>query len=105
MTELGYQLESVPSGGILLYYHREFHRQSFRMSKAGADIVGANCLFDPWINLETVKKMKIALDAFNQKPYLMSQPNAYRCPDCGPFGWLSLPEFPYGNDGNYIDNI
>ena len=24
------------------------------MAKAGADIVGANCLFDPWIGLETV---------------------------------------------------
>ena len=66
------------------------------MAKAGADIVGTNCLFDPWINLETVKKMKVALDAFNLHPFLMSQPNAYRCPDCGPFGWLSLPEFPYG---------
>jgi len=73
-----------------------------RMSKAGADIVGANCLFDPWINLETVKKMKIALDAFNQKPYLMAQPNAYRCPDCGPFGWLSLPEFPYAIEPRQI---
>ena len=41
--------------------------------------------------------MKTALDAFNMSPHLMTQPNAYRCPDCGPFGWLSLPEFPYGN--------
>ena len=41
--------------------------------------------------------MKVALDAFNMSPHLMTQPNAYRCPDCGPFGWLSLPEFPYGN--------
>jgi len=73
-----------------------------RMAKAGADIVGANCLFDPWINLETVKKMKIALDAFNQKPFLMAQPNAYRCPDCGPFGWLSLPEFPYAIEPRQI---
>jgi len=73
-----------------------------RMSKAGADIIGANCLFDPWINLETVKKMKIALDAFNLKPYLMAQPNAYRCPDCGPFGWLSLPEFPYAIEPRQI---
>ena len=83
------------------------------MAKAGADIVGANCLFDPWIGLETVskmkiksyldlpwpqlRKMKVALDAFNMSPHLMTQPNAYRCPDCGPFGWLSLPEFPYGD--------
>ena len=30
------------------------------MAKAGADIVGANCLFDPWIGLETVGgKIKI----------------------------------------------
>jgi len=36
-----------------------------RMTKAGADIVGANCLFDPWINLETVRLMRAALDAFS----------------------------------------
>ena len=29
-------------------------RINLRMAKAGADIVGANCLFDPWIGLETV---------------------------------------------------
>jgi len=73
-----------------------------RMAKAGADIVGANCLFDPWINLETLKKMKIALDIFNQKPFLMAQPNAFRCPDCGPFGWLSLPEFPFATEPRQI---
>ena len=88
-------------------------RMNLRMAKAGADIVGANCLFDPWIGLETVgemkinlsyltrpqlRKMKVALDAFNMSPHLMTQPNAYRCPDCGPFGWLSLPEFPYGDE-------
>merc|ERR1719445_973083 len=39
--------------------------------------------------------MKVALEAFNLSPYLMTQPNGYRCPDCGAFGWLSLPEFPY----------
>ena len=37
----------------------------FRMAKAGADIVGANCLFDPWIGLETVRKIKITLKARN----------------------------------------
>ena len=35
-------------------------RINLRMAKAGADIVGANCLFDPWIGLETVGgKMQI----------------------------------------------
>ena len=46
--------------------------------------------------------MKVALDAFNLSPHLMTQPNAYRCPDCGPFGWLSLPEFPYGKEMNML---
>ena len=46
--------------------------------------------------------MKVALDAFNLSPHLMTQPNAYRCPDCGPFGWLSLPEFPYGEEMNML---
>jgi len=73
-----------------------------RMAKAGADIVGANCLFDPWINLETLKQMKTALDIFKLTPFLMAQPNAYRCPDCGPFGWLSLPEFPFAIEPRQI---
>ena len=76
--------------------HKIFFIGQVRMAKAGADIVGANCLFDPWISLDTMRKMKAGLDAFNLSPFLMTQPNAYRCPDCGPFGWLSLPEFPFG---------
>jgi len=32
----------------------------------------------------------------------MAQPNAFRCPDCGPFGWLSLPEFPYAIEPRQI---
>jgi len=73
-----------------------------RMAKAGAHIVGANCLFDPWINLETLRLMKQALDIFKLTPHLMAQPNAYRCPDCGPFGWLSLPEFPFAVEPRQI---
>ena len=29
------------------------------MVKAGAKVVGVNCLFDPFITLETVKVMKV----------------------------------------------
>ena len=32
----------------------------FRMAKAGAPIVGINCLFDPFIALETISKMKVS---------------------------------------------
>jgi len=75
---------------------------ALRMATAGADIVGANCLFDPWINLETMKLMKGALEMSPLRPHLMAQPNAYRCPDAGPFGWLSLPEFPYAIEPRQI---
>merc|ERR1712185_139000 len=33
-----------------------------RMAKAGALLVGVNCLFDPFICLEVLKTMKVALD-------------------------------------------
>ena len=29
------------------------------MAKAGAPIIGINCLFDPFIALETISKMKV----------------------------------------------
>ena len=40
------------------------------MAKAGADIVGANCLFDPWIGLETVRKIKITLKLYPDQSHL-----------------------------------
>ena len=43
-----------------------------------------------------MKDMKAALDLFNLKPYLMVQPNAFMCPDGGNYGWVNLPEFPFG---------
>ena len=61
-----------------------------RMAKAGAQIVGVNCLFDPFITLEVMRKMKEALDAFELSPYLMAQPNGYRVPDGGSFGWCEV---------------
>ena len=33
-----------------------------RMAKAGADIVGVNCHFDPFVSLKTIETMKAALD-------------------------------------------
>ena len=44
-----------------------------RMARAGADVVGANCLFDPFINLTVLKMMKERLDKEKLSPYLMSQ--------------------------------
>merc|ERR1711862_927984 len=73
-----------------------------RMAKAGADIVGVNCLFDPFATLEVMKTMKQALDVFGLKPYLMAQPNGYRCPDAGSFGWCEVDEFPFAVEPRQI---
>ncbi len=69
-----------------------------RMAKAGAQLVGVNCLFDPYTTLETVKIMKDALNAANLKPHLMCQALGYMThgADKHHYGWVSLPEFPYG---------
>ena len=68
---------------------------AIRMAKAGADLVGLNCYFDPFIMLECIKVMKEALDGQDLKPFLMSQPLGFQDPDAGEQGWNSLPEYPY----------
>ena len=67
-----------------------------RMARAGAPIVGVNCLFDPFLCLETVREMKAALDRAGLRPYLMAQPLGYKTPDTGSYGWITLPDYPFG---------
>ena len=67
-----------------------------RMAKAGAKIIGVNCLFDPFCCLETLRQMKTALDYEGLTPHLMAQPLGYKTPDTARYGWVTLPEFPYG---------
>ena len=64
--------------------------------RAGADIVGVNCHFDPFVCLETMKRMKAGLDGAGLKPHLMVQPLAYLTPDASKQGFIDLPEFPFG---------
>ncbi|CAB4004374.1 betaine--homocysteine S-methyltransferase 1, partial [Paramuricea clavata] len=66
-----------------------------RLVKAGADIVGINCHFDPFVCLKAVKNMKEGLDAAGLKAHLMIQPLAFHTPDCGKQGFIDLPEFPF----------
>ena len=88
-----------------------------RMARAGAKIIGVNCLFDPFLCIETLTEMKAALDEAGEDTlailhnighihdktipglsvHMMAQPLGYRTPDVGRFGWVTLPEFPYGN--------
>ena len=67
----------------------------YRMARAGADVVGVNCHFDPFVSLEALRKMKQGLDAAGLKPYLMCQPLAYHTPDASKQGFIDLPEFPF----------
>jgi betaine-homocysteine S-methyltransferase len=66
-----------------------------RMAKAGADIVGVNCHFDPFVSLKTIETMKTALDVAGLTPYLMVQPLGYLTPDAEKQGFIDLPEFPF----------
>lgn len=75
---------------------------AIRMARAGADLVGVNCLFDPFVILDVMRTMKEALDLFGLSPYLMAQPNGYRCPDAGTFGWCQIPEFPFAVEPRQI---
>merc|ERR1711982_139924 len=73
-----------------------------RMARAGANLVGVNCLFDPFVCLDIIKSMKVALEAFELDPYLMAQPLGYRVPDGGSFGWVEIPEFPFSVEPQQI---
>merc|ERR1719347_333411 len=73
-----------------------------RMARAGAPIIGVNCLFGPFENLETLKLMKAGLDSSGLAPYLMSQPLGYRTPDTGRYGWVTLPEFPFAMEPRLV---
>lgn len=67
-----------------------------RMARAGADVVGINCHFDPETVLRAIKLMKEALDKEGLKVFLMSQPLAFHTPDANRQGFIDLPEFPFG---------
>lgn len=68
-----------------------------RMAKAGADIVGVNCSFDPKDSVETIRLMKKALDAEGLSPFLMMQPVGFHTQDVTHVkeGYHASNEFPF----------
>ncbi|KAG8010525.1 Betaine--homocysteine S-methyltransferase 1 [Nibea albiflora] len=66
-----------------------------RLVKAGAQIVGVNCHFDPETCVKTVTLMKEGVEKAGLKAHYMSQPLAYHTPDCNCQGFIDLPEFPF----------
>jgi len=68
-----------------------------RMAKAGADIIGLNCQYDPKILLKTMRLMKEGLDAAGLSAYLMMQPLGFHVPEVENWkgGYHDLPEYPF----------
>lgn len=66
---------------------------------SGADVIGVNCLFDPYESLKAVAKMKESVETAGLKTHFMYQPLGFHCPDAHKkFGYVSLPEFPFGKE-------
>ncbi|XP_077377446.1 betaine--homocysteine S-methyltransferase 1-like [Festucalex cinctus] len=66
-----------------------------RLVKAGAQIVGVNCHFDPLTCVKTVKLMRAGVEKAGLKAHYMVQPLAYHTPDCNCKGFIDIPEFPF----------
>jgi len=67
-----------------------------KLAKAGADIVGINCHFDPMTCVEATRLMKEACEKEGLKVHYMVQPLGFHTPDAGRQGFIDLPEFPFG---------
>lgn len=68
---------------------------ALRLIKAGAQIIGVNCHFDPATCVAAVKLMKAAVEKAGLKTHYMVQPLAFHVPDAEPQGFTDLPEFPF----------
>jgi len=67
-----------------------------RLARAGADVVGINCHFDPFRCLEATKKMVTAVkEAGFDNVHFMVQPLGFMTPDASLQGFIDLPEFPF----------
>ncbi|KXJ18991.1 betaine--homocysteine S-methyltransferase 1 isoform X2 [Exaiptasia diaphana] len=71
---------------------------TLRIARAGADVIGVNCYFDPDVCLQTIRIMKEALDEAGIKKHLITQPIGYKTPECmdgkSKLGMTGLDEFP-----------
>ncbi|CAK8696229.1 unnamed protein product [Clavelina lepadiformis] len=69
---------------------------ALRMAKAGADVVGTNCMFDINTQLKTLRRMKDALEKAGLNREIMCQPPGYLCPEVENtlYGQPHLPEGP-----------
>ncbi|PIK57522.1 putative betaine--homocysteine S-methyltransferase 1 [Apostichopus japonicus] len=95
-----------PAGDLSLP-HKSPQECAVRMAKAGADIIGINCSFGPFVALETIGMMKEALDAEGLSPYLMAQPAGWYTSEVrnDVMGYVSLPEMPFAMETRTISRM
>eukprot|EP00112_Aurelia_sp_Birch-Aquarium-sp1_P002081 Seg1226.9 transcript_id=Seg1226.9/GoldUCD/mRNA.D3Y31 product="Betaine-homocysteine S-methyltransferase 1" protein_id=Seg1226.9/GoldUCD/D3Y31 len=65
-----------------------------KMAKAGADVIGLNCCFDPDQVIAGVKTMKVSLEKAGYQKHLISQPVAFWMTDADKSGYDGIPEYP-----------
>ncbi|XP_030842751.1 S-methylmethionine--homocysteine S-methyltransferase BHMT2 [Strongylocentrotus purpuratus] len=75
-----------------------------RMAKAGADVIGVNCCYDPDTALKTLAMMKEGLEKAGLQRYLMAQPLGYHAQEItdDPRGYSVLPEFPFAMESRAL---
>ncbi|KAF0295202.1 Betaine--homocysteine S-methyltransferase 1 [Amphibalanus amphitrite] len=56
---------------------------ALRMARAGADVVGTNCAVGPRVCLQTLHRMRLALQREGLQPFLIGQPIGLRTPEDG----------------------
>ncbi|XP_072043049.1 betaine--homocysteine S-methyltransferase 1-like, partial [Amphiura filiformis] len=76
-----------------------------RMAKAGADVIGVNCMYDPDISLKTISLMKAGLASAGLEAYLMMQPVGFHTQDVAnnPEGYIIIPEMPFAMETRLLN--
>ncbi|XP_072045944.1 betaine--homocysteine S-methyltransferase 1-like isoform X2 [Amphiura filiformis] len=78
-----------------------------RMAKAGADVVGVNCCYEPNMCLETMALMKAGLDGAGLKAHLIAQPVGFHTEEIGTnlSGYAALPDYPFAMETRMINRF
>ncbi|XP_057311420.1 betaine--homocysteine S-methyltransferase 1-like isoform X2 [Hydractinia symbiolongicarpus] len=63
-----------------------------RLARTGADIIGTNCRFSPDMSLDTMIRMKKAVEKEGLSKHWLCQPVGFRTADAGKEGFENLPE-------------
>lgn len=82
-------------------YHLRIKRNvkiNFLIPSSGVDIIGTNCRFDPDMCLDTLIRMKKAVENEGMKKHWICQPLGYRTADAGIRGFEDLPEAVLGKE-------